>query len=375
MNIRAQKRTRNGGPLRAMGGLLLCWMAARLALFEMPFERPVVPDLVPAIARMAGTQVRAAEQMKPGWTLGTGAGSGPELPGLVPQPVRLPAPTEPHVLAGVLSAPVLPEPRPAHRVAAAHNLLWMAAMQGMPLLPAVEAAIAGQRPLGAATAAPPRVINRWSGDGWLVWREGGRGIASAGSVAPVYGGSQAGVVLRYALAPSSALRPAAYLRAVHALDVAREGDLAAGVALRPFPGIPVTAHTEARLTRRGDRLAVAPAAFVSGGIDALPVAGGVTLRGYAQAGYVGGRDATGFADGSLVAEKPIWSHRDRVVGAGAGTWGGIQRGAGRFDIGPTASLRFRLGEGTARLSADYRLRVVGEAAPSRGAAVTLTAGF
>lgn len=360
-----------------MAGLVLCWIAVRVALFDMPIERPAVPDVVPAIARLVATEIVSAPEARALRTADAAGGLPLAQPWVAPSLPKPVVPLEPPVLAGVgLEAPV-PEPRPAHRVAAAHNLLWMAAMQGMPLLPAVQAAVAGPRPANTAAVAPPRHITRWAGDGWLLWREGGRGIAAGGAATPVYGGSQAGVVLRYALAPASPRRPVAYLRAVHALDVAREGDLAAGLALRPVAGIPVTAHAEARLARRGDKLAVEPAAFVSGGIDALPAAGGMTLRGYAQAGYVGGRSATGFADGSLVAEKPFWSDRADAAdaGVGAGAWGGVQRGAGRLDIGPTASLRFRLGEGTARLSADYRLRVVGDAAPSRGAAVTLTAGF
>ena len=118
-----------------------------------------------------------------------------------------------------------------------------------------------------------------------------------------------------------------------------------------------------------------PAAFVSGGLEDAPLAADITMRGYAQAGYVAGRDATAFADGSLIAEKPLWRDRNAVLTAGAGAWGGAQRGAARLDLGPTASLRFRLGETSARLSADYRLRVGGNAEPASGAALTLSAGF
>lgn len=118
-----------------------------------------------------------------------------------------------------------------------------------------------------------------------------------------------------------------------------------------------------------------PAAFLSGGVEAAPLAAGITARGYAQAGYVGGRDATAFADGSLAAEKPVWRGPHALLTTGGGAWGGAQRGAARLDLGPTASLRFRLGDAIARLSADYRLRVAGNAEPASGAALTLSAGF
>jgi hypothetical protein len=52
------------------------------------------------------------------------------------------------------------------------------------------------------------------------------------------------------------------------------------------------------------------------------------------------------------------------------------RGAARLgDIGPSASLRFPLDGGSARLAIDYRHRIAGNAAPASGVALTLSAGF
>ena len=42
---------------------------------------------------------------------------------------------------------------------------------------------------------------------------------------------------------------------------------------------------------------------------------------------------------------------------------------------PSASIALRLAESPARLSADYRFRVAGDARPGSGAALTLSAGF
>ena len=58
-----------------------------------------------------------------------------------------------------------------------------------------------------------------------------------------------------------------------------------------------------------------------------------------------------------------------------GAWGGAQDGASRLDIGPSAAVSFRLGEGRGRVAADYRIRVAGEAEPASGPALTLSAGF
>lgn len=242
-----------------------------------------------------------------------------------------------------------------------------------PFAPARGGAAAGGAMPDRRERVPSRT-QRWSGEAWLAWRAGTGGLAAPGLTAPTYGGSQAGAILRYHLAPGTPHRPAAYVRAVRALE-AGEDDIAAGLELRPFPSVAVTAHGEARLSRRGGRRELRPAGFVSTGVEAAPIGAGVTARAYAQAGYVGGSEPTAFADGSLIAEKSLWRGRESFLAAGAGLWGGAQRGAARLDLGPSASLRFPLGRGTARLAADYRLRIAGDARPAAAAAVTLSAGF
>src|SRR5690606_21417691 len=96
---------------------------------------------------------------------------------------------------------------------------------------------------------------------------------------------------------------------------------------------------------------------------------------YLQGGYVGGEFATAFVDGQARIERPLGRLGETELTAGAGAWGGAQKGAARLDIGPSAALTFRLGDGRGRVAADYRFRVVGEAEPASGPALTLSAGF
>lgn len=244
---------------------------------------------------------------------------------------------------------------------------------------APKALIAHQETLkrtGPAKDATNRksTIDRWRLDAWLALREGSQRTGTIGGTLPLYGASQAGAVLRYDLSPGSRFRPAAYVRVVKALVDQGETNLAVGLAARPFDKIPVTAHVEARASLRDGKVEVRPAAFAAGGFDDAALPFGVSARGYAQAGYVGGRFATAFADGSTVVEKRIGIGKAEI-GVGGGVWGGVQRGAGRLDLGPTASTRFRLGSGTGRLAVDYRWRAAGNASPASGAALTLSAGF
>jgi len=96
---------------------------------------------------------------------------------------------------------------------------------------------------------------------------------------------------------------------------------------------------------------------------------------YVQGGYVGGRFATAFVDGQGRVERTVARIGETEVTAGAGAWGGAQKGAARLDIGPSAAVSFRLGEARGRVAADYRVRVAGDAEPRSGPALTLSAGF
>lgn len=371
---RAPHRPRRcGQPLVALAGLIACWIAARAAFIAMP--PPPRPAALPVA--LAGAIPGAAVASPAART--AAARAMPEQADRVHSPLLLRPVLPARPMAAAAPAPPLaPVPARPAALVAGHNLLWMAAMQAVPLPPdlarAMTRAAAGGGPAALARAAPTAAApRRWSGDGWLLLRGGGAAGALAG---PVYGGSQAGAVLRYALAPGSAHRPAAYVRAVTALGRA-EGDIAAGLAARPLASSPVTLNLEARASRDGaGGVALRPAAFAAAGFDDAPLPLGLRARGYGQAGYVGGRGATAFADGGAVAERVLAGNADRTaMAAGAGVWGGVQRGAGRLDIGPQAALRFRLGEGTGRLTADYRLRLAGNAAPAAGVAVTISAGF
>lgn len=352
-------RAPTGRPLLALAGLVTCWICARIAVWELP-------------APLAGVE------RSPPWLLGQSA--TPRR--LAARRIAPPAPEGGVALARVALAKIssarahAPDEGSSLPAAAPHLFsLSKELARGRAPHPVVSApALPNSAVVPRAKSAQQTSAGRWSADLWLALREGGSALFGGGSTAPVYGASQAGAVVRYRLAPASQRDVAVYARVVHALD-RREGDVAAGLAARIAPGIPVTAHVEARVSRRDERVDLRPAAFVTTGFDEAHLPMQFRARGYAQAGYVGGRDATAFADGFLAAERRLTRDEDPELLVGAGLWGGAQRGASRLDLGPSASLRFPLGEGSARLAIDYRVRVAGNAVPASGAALTLSAGF
>ena len=152
--------------------------------------------------------------------------------------------------------------------------------------------------------------------------------------------------------------------------------VALGLRAKPFGRIPLAVHAEARLTvRPGASPEIRPAAFVAGGFDRIDLPAQVAARGYGQAGYVGGEFATAFADGAFVAEREVAGFDLGRVALGGGAWSGAQQGAARLDIGPSLTIDLHLGAAPARIEADYRWRVAGNAEPGNGGVVTLSTGF
>ena len=121
---------------------------------------------------------------------------------------------------------------------------------------------------------------------------------------------------------------------------------------------------------------IRPAGFIVTELPPLALPLGLRGEAYGQAGYVGGKFATPFADGQLRADRAFLSLARFDVRLGAGLWGGAQKGASRLDAGPSLTIGRPLGRSASmRLAADWRFRVAGKAAPGSGPAVTLSAGF
>lgn len=221
--------------------------------------------------------------------------------------------------------------------------------------------------------------SRWSGDGWLLMRQGGNNHALAGGSAPygpTYGANQIGAVLRYRLIPGEAHKLTAYTRGYGALNGTGEREVAAGLSLRPIPAVPVIAMAEMRASQfQSGRTHLRPAVSLVTEIPPVRLGGQIEAETYVQAGYVGGAASTPFIDGQIRVEQVV-THVDRAeLRMGLGAWGGAQEGANRLDVGPTLRIGMRQGRVGARLAVDYRLRVRGNAMPSSGPALTLSAGF
>lgn len=145
--------------------------------------------------------------------------------------------------------------------------------------------------------------------------------------------------------------------------------------MQPLGGLPVRVSVERRQQLMGNGGRSAFAAFASGGASDVALPLRFRLDGYAAAGVVGVQRRDLFAEGSATVRRGIVELGPVEVDAGGGVWAAAQPGLERVDVGPSVSARWLAGELQPRLSVDWRQRVVGDATPQSGVAVTLAADF
>ncbi len=240
--------------------------------------------------------------------------------------------------------------------------------------PPNDAEQASRDPSGATPkAAKPR---RWSMDAWAFMRRDGNLQLANGLLPATYGANQIGSVLRFRLMPRNRLQPALYLRTDSTTGAGRYATVAAGVSLRPLERLPVTIALEGRMLDDTTGRHYQPAVLAVTQLPRFRLPHGLAGDVYAQGGWVGGRYATPFADGQVRIDHGLLTLGKLETRIGAGSWGGVQQGASRLDVGPTMSISFPLTRRVfGRAAIDWRVRALGNAQPGSGPALTLSAGF
>lgn len=226
---------------------------------------------------------------------------------------------------------------------------------------------------GADMPGPSAKRDRWSLSAWMLYRPENReaGLASGGQL----GASQVGARLAYDLSPSSSYRLAIHGRVSSALESPLGAEAALGLTWRPVRSVPIALSIERRAAiAEGGRNAFA--AYAAGGVGPMPIAPGIELEGYAQAGVVGAARTDAFADGRIALAGRLLDHRHgAAITAGVAISGGAQPSLSRLDFGPQLAARFPIGGGYARAALEWRERIAGSARPASGPALVLAADF
>lgn len=272
-------------------------------------------------------------------------------------------------------------PLTSHRLRALAKVRLSAA-QAIPLTsaaPVVVAAAAPNAPPTTESSNRPKVSTpiapglpiaaelpqRWSGAAWALMRgDSAASLASGGQL----GGSQIGMRLFYTPG-SEALAITARVSAP--LNQPNGREAAIGLALRGR-NVGLIAEQRFSVDKSGRN---ATAVFAYGGVSNVELGHGLKLDGYAQAGVVGIKHPAAFIDGAVRVERPVLTADKASLSIGAGVWGGAQPRATRLDVGPQLVARLHLGETNLRVSAEWRQRIAGDAAPASGPAVTIGFDF
>ncbi len=213
----------------------------------------------------------------------------------------------------------------------------------------------------------PAQRKRWSVSAWMVARAGiDQGSAPAGGQ---LGGSQAGV------------------RLVRTIDRHKRVALAGRVTTPLGPGLrEASVGLEWQPTRLPVKLVAenrfalgqgqgGPGIAVIGGFGPIAAGHGLHAEAYGQAGAIRRARVEPYADAAVRVTRGVGHVGRAEVDFGAGVWGGAQRGAARFDLGPGLTLAVPVRRATLRLMVDWRERVAGRARPGAGPALTLGTDF
>ncbi|OWK31332.1 hypothetical protein [Sphingomonas dokdonensis] len=345
----------SGRPFRFLGSLIALWIGMRIVqLWPADGTLALAEALAPVAVLERDASARAAPQGE--------APHDPALPAgeaLARQPLPHASRRAARQPAGVMAAGAMLVPTMVDVPPPLAPSGQATAGEGVPL--AVAAPIAAP---GAPLSHGP-VTARLRGSGWLIVRGG-----QAAPFVPQLGGSQAGARLTYLLLPEARLALAG--RFSTALR-SRQREAAIGLDWQPTR-LPVHLVAEQRIGI--DNARGGPALGVVAGLGPVPLAAGLTLDGYGQAGVIARDGTEGYADGAVRASRVVARAGAARIELGLGAWGAAQRGAARLDAGPSASAVVPLGSGAAvRLSLEWRARLAGNATPTSGPALSIGTDF
>ncbi|WP_380784942.1 hypothetical protein [Sphingomonas sp. R86521] len=301
-----------GRPLRFLLLTLGGWIAIR-TLALLPTTAPL-PALVEAIVPRA-----VAERLIPALAKAFVPSIQPPVASPPTVPAPLPPPgthASPPLLLVAVAAPILVEPRSERpRSSLPSSLALTPIAQGR---------------------------SRLAGSTWLLARGGPSGSLDGGQL----GASQAGLRVTYAL--GSARRIALAAR-VSAPIRGRGREASLGVEWQPTR-IPVRLLAEHRISLDGGR--GGPMLGIIGGYGPADIAPGIRLEAYGQAGAIARDGVETFVDTAARLTHPVAHLAGMRVDLGLGAWGSAQRGARRFDIGPTVGIAVPVAGKAIRLNLD-----------------------
>ena len=239
-------------------------------------------------------------------------------------------------------------------------------------LSALPAAMHAQAEGETGAATPPAKQRRLQFYSYNFWRQGSTGAALAPNAQ--YGGSQYGAIATWDPFGSAGKGPAlAAARFRHARWPSTGSCFRFTLATRSNRW-PVSLSAERRFRFYGPD---GFAAYVSGGVDRVPLVGKLTLDAYGQAGYALGGISSPFVDAQAMLQHPLASNPVGIPSSDRS--GCMDRRAERGPIARMSGRHCRLRSTTALLISPFNSigakGLIGNAAPVDGMALDRIDGF
>jgi len=335
--------TGQGRPIRFLAVVAVGWIGIRVALlWSQTGSLPeAIREMVPLASRAVPGAVAAPARTRPAFAVRT---------------VRT-APIVPSRVTARSVSVRAPQADP-ERV----QMALLALVQyGTPAIVGTASVLPLPLPVAAQPDRLPPASPRWSAGAWLVARAG-TGLGAAPGASQL-GGGQAGVRVAYMVLPEQKI--AAVARVTAPLR-GKGAEASVGLEWQPLRA-PLRFVAEHRFGLDGTK--GGPGIGAITGHDGT-IGRGFRLESYGQAGAIRRARTEPYADGAVRVTRAVIAGR---LALGGGAWGAVQRDAARLDLGPSATLALPFGN--ARLALDWRQRVVGDARPGSGLALTLGSDF
>jgi len=349
-------------PMRFLIGVAAAWTIVR----GVAIAGWAPPPAIPATPSTA-IELRHATTWQPFLSMHSGAGGRPTLAYAIPALLRRVAPGRTTAVVGGPQSAIesLRTALVDHDAATALLMLAAYAPADAHLYRRGSGIVEAKAVTGSAKHS-----SRFSGSAWAFLRGGGR--ASALSPVGQIGGGQAGARILYKV--DKAERLAVSARVSRTIGGIRQTEAAVGLDWKPIDTLPVHLMLDRRIAiDKGGRNAWTLGA--AGGVYDVRIAPGWRLDGYAEAGVVGAKRRDLYADGAARIARAIDLGGGRSLAVGGGVWGAAQPGAARLDAGPSVVLRAPVAGHVMAVALDWRERVVGEAKPGSGIALTVALDF
>jgi hypothetical protein len=208
---------------------------------------------------------------------------------------------------------------------------------------------------------------------WLFWRNE-RAVTTLVPNGQL-GGSQIGVRAQkplLSLGENQNLAATFRLSAPLTQKNGKEAAIGLNMKLAHHHTIEILAERRIRLDKGGRN---AFAFLAAGGFYEMPLGHGLHANGYVQAGVAGIKSKDLFADGGVTLEHRLRDEKTDATSLGFGIWGATQPNLSRLDVGPLATIVLNRNAMPLRISAQWRLRIAGDARPVSGPALSIGSDF